>query len=269
MICIESCLKYFIIQRIGSVVFLIFIYINILDIDNIGIIILCYKIGGGPFYFWFVYLCDNISWLSCFFLIIFQKIIPLILISFFIGINLWLVRFIRLVVGVGGRINQNGLKRLIAYSSVHHIGWIIIRLIFRDIFWFIYLLIYIIIVVGLFNFYWYNNINTIVDVFKSDYKLILFINFLNLGGVPPFLGFFLKLWALYFFIICDYRLVVIIIIFSVFILYIYFRIFYDYILGRSIKNEVFLVKYEYLLQWDVLFLIGTILGSFFGTYFFF
>lgn len=228
---IESCIKYFFIQRLGSVILLIFIYLRLNAFSLIGRVILCYKIGGGPFFFWFPYICKDIRWWSCFFLIRFQKVIPIILISLFIRRIVWIIGIIRLVVGVIGRINQVGIKELIAYSSVHHIGWIIVRFIVRDDFWWIYLLIYRIILLRVIIILDNELISQIFSVIKFERKILITLIILNLGGVPPIIGFFLKWWSFYYFLEYDYRIIILLLIFSVIILYIYFRIVYDFVIG--------------------------------------
>jgi len=51
--------------------------------ENINILVIRYKIGAGPFYFWFPSVCEMISWGPCFLLIRIQKLIPLVLISMY------------------------------------------------------------------------------------------------------------------------------------------------------------------------------------------
>lgn len=228
----------------------------------LGRILLCYKIGGGPFYFWFPSICRRIRWWSCFYLITFQKLIPIILISLFIRRLIWVLRIIRLLVGVIGRINQVEIKQLIAFSSIHHIGWILLRFIVRDIFWIPYLFIYSIMILGWIIYLDNGVVNNVMDSVKFENKWIILLVLLNLGGVPPLIGFFLKWWSFYYFILYEYRIILLLLIFSVTILYIYFRIIYDFVLGgRFIYSWNLKMKISRWLYYDVIILISFCLGS--------
>jgi len=57
----ESAMKYFFIQGIGSALFIRIFYLDREILRNISPFILRYKMGGGPFYFWFPSLCERIS----------------------------------------------------------------------------------------------------------------------------------------------------------------------------------------------------------------
>lgn len=265
---IESCIKYFFIQRLGSVIFLIYIYIEFNIFSYVGRVLLCYKIGGGPFYFWFPSICIRIGWWSCFMLITLQKIIPIILISLFTGGILWLIRLIRLLIGVIGRINQVELKQLMAFSSIHHIGWILIRFIVRDEFWIVYLFLYRIILLGWIEFLENKVVRNIMRSVKYNNKWILLLILLNLGGVPPLLGFFLKWWSFYYFLIFEYRILILLLIFSVIILYIYFRIIYDLVIGGIIIfSWILKITVEKLVHYDIIVIIRLCIGILVGIIF--
>lgn len=265
---VESCMKYFFIQRLGSVILLILIYLRLDIFSFLGRMILCYKIGGGPFYFWFPSICKSIRWWSCFFLIRFQKIIPIILISLFIRRLVWVIGFIRLVVGVIGRINQVNVKELIAFSSVHHIGWILIRFIIRDDFWIIYLFIYRFILLRLIIVLQIKFVHQIQNVMRFEKKNLVLLILLNLGGIPPIIGFFLKWWSFYYFLIFDWFLIIFLLIFSVIILYIYIRMVYDFIIGGG-KEFIWKVKVRIaeIIYYDNIIIIRFCLGPFIGILF--
>lgn len=265
---IESCIKYFFVQRLGSLILLIYLYIKLNIFSYLGRIVLCYKVGGGPFYFWFPSVCINIGWWSCFFLIRLQKIIPIILISLFVRSIIWFMRLIRLVVGVAGRINQVRVKQLIAFSSIHHVGWMLIRFIIRDDFWIIYLLIYRIIILRWIRFLDDVNVDRILDLIKFEGKWIIIIILLNLGGIPPLIGFFLKWWSFCYFLEYEIIIIILLLLFSVIILYIYFRLIYDFVIGGiwilswKVKTNI-----EKWIQYDVFILVRLCMGSFLGILF--
>lgn len=71
-------------------------------------------------------------------------------------------------------------------------------------------------------------------------KLFIFINFLSLGGLPPFLGFYPKL--LIILKTNNFILIIIIIIFTIISLFIYLRIIFSFLILNSIKINKFKVK---------------------------
>lgn len=132
---VECSVKYFISQAIGSGVFLlgyILILIKYLRLFTEGLCLtlilvsLLIKVGAAPFHFWFPIVIKGLCWASCGILMIFQKIIPLVIISCTLdgGLYIYLLIFCivgSLVGGVGG-LNQINLRFLLAYSSIGHIG---------------------------------------------------------------------------------------------------------------------------------------------------
>lgn len=265
---VESCLKYFFIQSLGSAVFIILFYIYKVHLDFILCLILGYKIGAGPFYYWFPSICKGISWMSCFILISIQKLIPLILIRIFISWMFFFIIVVRLIIGVFGSFNQKDLKLLIAYSSVYHLGWILLCIVIGRNYWFCYMIIYIFIIFPM--IYFLKNVDVIyfMDIIRINNKYIFIIVMLSVAGIPPFLGFFLKWFA--FRIIIDYRIfyMIILIVCSVTIFYVYFRIIYDVIIGyyyfggwgRWIIEE----KSEFWL--DIICMVGILFGVSVGIY---
>lgn len=265
---IESCLKYFFVQSIGSAILLGLFYLESIYNYYITFIILRLKIGAGPFFFWFPSVCIGISWYSCYVLIIFQKVIPLIIILLFISIIVWGVVIISLIVGAIGRFNQSDLRCFIAYSSVHHLGWILISILLYDNIWILYLFIYSFVLLNvlfIFNYYDLININ-IISKCKNKFRLIMGI--LSIGGIPPILGFFLK-WIVFSNLIkIDYIIILFILVISLVIFYVYFRIIYEIIIiGGILKNWLNLSKYTRLVGIDIIRIIGLLIGIIFFLYF--
>lgn len=250
---IESCLKYFLIQSLGSAFLLSSFYLyKILYI--LIVILLRYKLGAGPFFYWFPSICSGLGWLACYVLITFQKVMPLFLISGFLNWIIWYVIIISLVVGVCGSINQVNIKNLFAYSSIHHLGWLISCIFRSDLFWLWYLLIYSIILIGLIYYLIIHDINNFYMLGKCKNKGWFIIGFIRIGGLPPLLGFFLK-WAAFLYILyINYIFVIFLLLISVIILYIYIRVVYDRLIINNITIgwhyrfdiSLILIKVDYL-----------------------
>lgn len=267
MIVGESCLKYFFIQRLGSSLFIGIFYLRGYLIGGIIILILSLKIGAGPFFFWFPSLCSGLDWISCFFIIFFQKVLPLILIFIFVHWILWFIAFVRLVVGMLGSFNQRNIKMLIAYSSIHHLGWILIVGCNRSIKWILYLVLYGIILYRVVVLLFSDDIIDLSSLFISEYKVIFIIGILRMGGVPPLLGFFLKWMALVNIINLRIIYLLILIMISVVILYIYIRVIYDIIILSKNEWGVGLIFPLYYYNIDNIRVIGIITGIIILFYF--
>jgi len=263
---IESRIKYFFIQRLGSSLLILRFYSQRVFEEVINVLVIRYKIGAGPFYFWFPSICDIISWGSCFLLMTFQKLIPMVLISLYSSIIVWLVVITRLVIGVLGVVNQIYIKRLIAFSSIHHIGWMLICNYIYDYMWLRYLFIYIFIVLRIIiilSKYEGLNFNFLGRV-RERYLLI--ISLLSIGGMPPILGFFLKWWVFYYLSRLDSFFILFMIFISVAMLYYYVRLIFLILYGG---NSFFSwgggeLRNFFYKSYEIWFLIGVFIGPVIG-----
>lgn len=131
-----------------------------------------------------------------------QKIAPIFLISY-IAIKSRIIFLLRscgilsALFGAIGGINQISLRKVIAFSSINHLGWLIRANIIREQIMLLYFLFYCIIslsVVIIFSlhqyYYFYHLFNK--NNFSSKIKLLICICLLSLGGLPPFTGFLPK-----------------------------------------------------------------------------
>lgn len=266
---VESCLKYFFIQRLGSAVFISIFYLNKELLDFVMCFLLRYKIGAGPFFFWFPSVCSGISWMSCFFLITFQKIIPLLILSIFISWVFYIVIVISLIFGVFGSFNQRDLKQLIAFSSVYHLGWILLCELVDDVSWIIYLIIYSFVLFPIVNLLRWLSIGRLIRIIRVKYKNWFVLFMLRMAGIPPFLGFFLKWFAFIVIFDYDFLFILLLILCSVIMFYVYFRIVYDVLIvyydsGMWGNYVLFNINRYYL---DLVSLLGLVIGLFFGIFF--
>lgn len=243
----ETSLKYFLIQAIASSVLLfgiiLFIikynFLNVINLDNnysklIILSSLLLKSGTSPFHWWFPNVIEGLSWINSLILITWQKIAPLILISYLI-INTIFSICILLSVIIGSIIglNQTSLRKLIAYSSINHLGWIIASIQINESLWIIYFLFYCFLsfnLIFIFNIYSVSHINQLFSIFfnNKQVKFFIFINFLSLGGLPPFIGFIPK-WIVIQQITYNNQLILIfiIIITALITLFFYLRLCYS------------------------------------------
>nr|QBF01184.1 NADH dehydrogenase subunit 2 [Stegana planiceps] len=205
----EASLKYFLVQAMASTVLLFAIILTMMknninyeiNVSYISMIILSsllLKSGAAPFHFWFPNIMEGLSWMNCLLLMTWQKIAPLMLIS---HVNIKMLLFssiiLSVIVGSLGGLNQSSLRKLMAFSSINHLGWMLMALNSNEMIWMIYFLMYSFLsftLTFMFNNFKIFHFNQMFSLFFNSkiLKFILFMNFLSLGGLPPFLGFLPK-----------------------------------------------------------------------------
>uniref|UniRef100_A0AAU6MX07 NADH-ubiquinone oxidoreductase chain 2 n=1 Tax=Xenogryllus lamottei TaxID=3120008 RepID=A0AAU6MX07_9ORTH len=202
----EASMKYFIIQALASS-----LLITTLIMSNITSTIfnsmmfqmlmsftLLIKMGAAPFHMWFPSVMEGLTWINCLILMTWQKIAPMTIISYFMTplLPFYIIVILSIMVGSIGGLNQTSTRKIMAYSSINHIGWLLMAMMMSETIWQHYLMIYFIIVIALsisFMNMSSNHINQItLTNTKSMMKLTIIMNLLSLGGLPPFLGFLPK-----------------------------------------------------------------------------
>nr|YP_009107069.1 NADH dehydrogenase subunit 2 [Oxytate striatipes]AIT96917.1 NADH dehydrogenase subunit 2 [Oxytate striatipes] len=265
----ELCLKYFFIQSLGSGMFMGMFYLGMENLKSAVCLIMSYKIGAGPFFFWFPSLSMMVFWVFYFVLLTFQKFIPLILMNVFMDYLMVLIGLMSLFIGVFGSFNQNNLKRLLAYFFIFHLGWIIMCNMTGDFAWMMYMFMYMLMLGPLVFFLKYNNVVFLGELIKLKYMFFFMFLMLSMGGMPPMLGFFVKWYALSVMKFLSYYVFLVLVILSVVMFYIYFRLLYDYLLD-GVQNSFWLkwdnkinMKYYWV---DILSSLGFLLGSMFMVF---
>lgn len=250
----ESSLKYFLTQALASAIFLFtilifFIFFNsqIFNFKNYFSLLISstilIKIGSAPFHFWFPSVTEGLNWSSILLLITWQKIAPIIIFSYLINFNMLIfIVILSIIFGRLGGLNQSSLRKLIAFSSINHLGWIMISLINREFLWITYFLFYCFLnfrIIWIFNKFKLININQTFYLKKINilFNLSIFISLLSLGGLPPFLGFFPK-WIIIEILSIKklFFILIFMLFFTLITLFFYLRIFYNSLLLRN--NEI-------------------------------
>nr|AII02236.1 NADH dehydrogenase subunit 2 [Oegoconia novimundi] len=279
----EASLKYFLTQSIASINFLFSILIKLILMKNfemnyfLTIMInssLLMKMGAAPFHFWFPIIMEGLSWFNCFFLMTWQKIIPLILMSYYFNKNfLIIIMSLNVIIGAIGGFNQTSLRKLMAFSSINNLGWMLSSILISETLFLFYLFIYSLLIsfmcflFNMLNMFFINQL--FILNLNSMIKFSLMINFLSLGGLPPFIGFFPK-WIMINFLISNKILMVtfIFIMMSLIMLFFYIRIIYSSFMFNYfklkwfktfIKNNLFM----YINIFSFISLSGILLSTFF------
>lgn len=189
---VETIVKYYIIQAIGSYVFLFSNVFNLGRYTSFMLIIisLAIKLGLFPFIFWVPAVIANISWITLFFIRTIQKLNPIIVLHILnnnyiiIYVTVRSVFFRRFIAS-----NQTNLRKLIAFSSISHTAFIIISGYISNFLIILYVCIYIFMTGILISIFYKKNINNTTTWKKNKKKNILI---LALAGLPPFPIFFIK-----------------------------------------------------------------------------
>nr|YP_009740797.1 NADH dehydrogenase subunit 2 [Sinopodisma lushiensis]YP_010125551.1 NADH dehydrogenase subunit 2 [Sinopodisma qinlingensis]APX55770.1 NADH dehydrogenase subunit 2 [Sinopodisma qinlingensis]QID03785.1 NADH dehydrogenase subunit 2 [Sinopodisma lushiensis] len=205
----ESSIKYFIVQAMASTMLLFSIlliqmkYPMSWEMELIPSMMvsssLLLKIGAAPFHFWFPEVMGTSTWMNCLTLMTWQKIAPMMVLSYCIQQSkfMFVIIISSIIIGALGGLNQTSLRQLLAYSSISHLGWMISSLMVSENMWEMYFIIYSllsIIMILLFkqmNLFFLNQIYSSTNM-KTEIKFVMFLSLLSLGGLPPFLGFLPK-----------------------------------------------------------------------------
>lgn len=301
---IESVIKYYILGALSSALILLgiaFIY-GTLGITNfndfillssfinyknsfLGKVIICFiffiliaiflKLGLFPFHFWLPQVYSGITYKSMLFLFLIPKnAFIFFFINFYFNVIYDLVPYITdilvilcffsITIGTFGALAQKDIKKLLAYSSIVNLGYIIIILTNFSFYSIIYSIYYILCyAANLLNFFSiifclqkiqnyieYNITNLsqlkILYKIKPILSFILLINIFSIAGLPPFGAFYAKYFILLEMVDTKaYFLVFLILIISILSSFYYIRIikisFFDKIFTLS-KNEIFIIQ---------------------------
>nr|YP_010981204.1 NADH dehydrogenase subunit 2 [Lispe neimongola]WOE90334.1 NADH dehydrogenase subunit 2 [Lispe neimongola] len=251
----EASLKYFLTQALASSILLFSIILFMLNsnivnnIDNnyISMMILSsllLKSGAAPFHFWFPNMMEGLSWNNSLILMTWQKIAPMVLISYMIVNSLIMFSIIMSVlIGSLGGLNQTSLRKLMAFSSINHLGWMMAAMQLSESIWMIYFILYSLLTFNMiyfFNLFKLSHMNQLFSMcFDSKIiKFFMFLNLLSLGGLPPVLGFFSK-WMVIQYVSMNSQLFLMIIltVTTLITLYFYLRICYSAFMINYTENN--------------------------------
>nr|YP_010284520.1 NADH dehydrogenase subunit 2 [Nadezhdiella cantori]UKQ56263.1 NADH dehydrogenase subunit 2 [Nadezhdiella cantori] len=239
----ESALKYFITQAMASSVLLFSIIMSMnlneflpqnsnywmMMIMNSALLT---KMGAAPFHVWFPEVMEGLNWVNSLIMLTWQKIAPMILLMYNTKMTTFLTFVIiasSMISGIQG-LNQISLRKILAYSSINHIGWMIASMLNSQSIWLVYFLVYTTITLNIVIIFKQLNVFYLKQLFNSMNnskmtKMFFIMNFLSLGGLPPFLGFFPKWLTINNLAINNfYFLSLILIVFTLVTLYFYLRI---------------------------------------------
>nr|QEZ90712.1 NADH dehydrogenase subunit 2 [Karsenia koreana] len=210
----EATTKYFLIQSMASALLLFATMLNaeytgewtIMNMQTpISMLMLTtalmIKLAIAPFHLWLPDVIQGLDLMTCLILSTWQKIAPMaLLIQVGPEMNstlLALLGTLSLLVGGWGGLNQPQLRKIMAYSSIAHLGWIIIVLLYSPNLALFNLLIYLLMTTSMFLMM-INSSSTNINKMASSWMknppltLAIMLTLMSLGGLPPTSGFLPK-----------------------------------------------------------------------------
>nr|YP_009560650.1 NADH dehydrogenase subunit 2 [Gigantometra gigas]AZZ73255.1 NADH dehydrogenase subunit 2 [Gigantometra gigas]AZZ73268.1 NADH dehydrogenase subunit 2 [Gigantometra gigas] len=250
----EAKMMYFLIQSMSSIMFIFTIILTPMMMINenfnnqeMMMIItasMMMKLGAAPMHMWFINIMNKISWNNCLLLMTWQKIAPLYIMSN-INQNFMIMNMCAMtssLIGAIGGINQTSIHKIMAFSSVNHLGWLIICLKYDNEMWIKYMIIYMLIIMMMTKTFEKNSINFINQMNMNNKtfmeKMNFMILFLSLGGMPPFIGFLPK-WIVVQSLIKESSMMIIMILMftSMITLFFYMRMMSPMLMNYNTMNK--------------------------------
>nr|AND96590.1 NADH deshydrogenase subunit 2 [Liatongus militaris] len=272
----EAAMKYFITQAMASMLFLFslimmslnfYLMMNNFILTSMFYSSLFIKMGAAPFHYWFPEIMEGLSWSNSFIMLTWQKIAPLMLISYpnfnSFKYMILIIIFSTMISGIMG-MNQTNMRKILAYSSINHLSWMLASMLFFETIWIFYFMIYfiitfnIVIILFMFNIFHMNQLFLSLNKFPM-LKFFFMLNFMSLGGLPPFIGFLPKWLTIQMLIKMNlFSMTLIVIIMTLLTLFFYMRIV---TLGISMnsKSKINYNKNLYLKKFNNIYLINFII----------
>nr|UGS80139.1 NADH dehydrogenase subunit 2 [Anomolachesilla palaciosi] len=275
----ESALKYFLIQASSSALFIMlcmmnsFFMINMMNfytnsfIMHLMMIPLLIKLGAAPFHQWFINIIQGMSWMTCYFLMTWQKIAPIFILNYIFTKNLMMILFIIFAVLIGsiGGLSQIFLKKIFAYSSVNHLGWMFSAILISKNILYNYIMFYMFTNAFVMLFFYLNNITQLNQINSTNFLFPFFISLFSLGGLPPFLGFTPKMILINNLIMNNPLICLILVMSSLITLFFYLRLsFKIFTLKSNTQKWITLINFNNKwINFYSFFIVTTSLGLIF------
>nr|UUA62894.1 NADH dehydrogenase subunit 2 [Acomys sp.] len=210
----EAATKYFMTQATASMIMLLAIILNHIQLgswnlhlqtDKLTLTImftaLVIKLGLAPFHTWLPEVTQGVPLSSGLILLTWQKVAPL---SILYQIHELLdplltttISIISVFTGAWGGLNQTQTRKIMAYSSIAHMGWMLAILPYNPSLTLLNLAIYILMTISMFFMLMTSSYTTINSMSMAWNKHPIMIPLtatvlLSLGGLPPLSGFMPK-----------------------------------------------------------------------------
>ena len=245
----ELGLKYFISQRVASAFFLVCYFSLVMISSNylrsLMLLFLLFKLGLPPFHSWLVRIIRISPYLQMWIIFIVQKFIPLQFLSYFSlnssSLIIILILSLLLCFSIIKLIIR--FRFILLISAWVNTCWVMV-IVNRGGAWLIFLLVYgWLLLIALKLLVW-GGINKLSSLAQTSLRLKLAtaFNFFNLAGLPPFSGFFVKVFVLKsLIVITSLFTIILLLLLSLVVLCAYLLIFYNFI-SSSLPSKVLSVQ---------------------------
>nr|YP_003289003.1 NADH dehydrogenase subunit 2 [Causus defilippii]ACY09596.1 NADH dehydrogenase subunit 2 [Causus defilippii] len=210
----EATTKYFLVQTMASITIMFATTMNALSSSNWEInlttdymtmsvitLALMMKLAAAPFHFWLPEVAQGATTMTALTILTWQKIAPLSLLltnhqnSNLSILNLSAIMSI-LMGGLGG-LNQTQMRKMMAYSSISHTGWVLATISMAPNISSLTFMIYILTTTPIFLLLNLSLSTTIKDIgtiwtMSPHLMSIMLMSILSLSGLPPLTGFMPK-----------------------------------------------------------------------------
>nr|YP_010891591.1 NADH dehydrogenase subunit 2 [Lachesis muta]WJM74496.1 NADH dehydrogenase subunit 2 [Lachesis muta] len=210
----EATTKYFLTQTLASMAILFAVTMNALNTSNWEIeltteattmkiitLALMMKMAAAPFHFWLPEVAQGTTTTTTLTILTWQKIAPLtILMINHNNTNLTILSssaILSILIGGMGGLNQTQLRKLLAFSSIAHTGWILATIHMAPNISILTFLIYTMTITPILLTLNTSSMTTIKDLgtmwtTSPHLMLIMLMTTLSLAGLPPLTGFMPK-----------------------------------------------------------------------------
>nr|AFR45322.1 NADH dehydrogenase subunit 2 [Brachyteles arachnoides] len=207
----EAATKYFMTQATASMMLLMAIYLNNLFsgqwtinpslnqvLATMMLIALTMKLGMAPLHFWLPEVTQGTPLIPAMLILTWQKLAPLsIMLQIFPSINMYIlltISILSIMIGSWGGLNQTQLRKILAYSSITHMGWMMAVLYYDPNITTLALLIYILLTISTFMTFYLSSNMTTLSLSHTWNKItwimpMIPLMMMSLGGLPPLTGF--------------------------------------------------------------------------------
>nr|URH16250.1 NADH dehydrogenase subunit 2 [Plecturocebus bernhardi] len=207
----EAATKYFLVQATASMLLLMMIFMNnlfsgqwtinppaIQFLATMMLIALTMKLGMAPLHFWLPEVTQGIPLIPAMIILTWQKLAPIsIMFQIFPSINmniLMAISMMSIMIGSWGGLNQTQLRKIMAYSSITHMGWMMAVLHYNPNITILSLLVYLFLTITIFMTFYLNSNTTTLSMSHTWNKFtwtmpVIPLMMLSLGGLPPLTGF--------------------------------------------------------------------------------
>nr|WNH20257.1 NADH dehydrogenase subunit 2 [Abantennarius coccineus] len=210
---VEATTKYFLIQATAALMILFAAAMNAEHTGSWNIqetmhpaisvlftLALAMKLGLAPFHAWVPEVLQGLNLKAALILSTWQKLAPIFLlmqIDYFHAIVLMLA-IVSIMIGAWGGLNQTQLRKLLAYSSIAYMGWLVIIIQYAPALALLNFTLYCFATAATFLILMFTSSTTIAGLASTSMKSQMLLAMtlmvlLSLGGLPPLSGFLIKL----------------------------------------------------------------------------